>query len=73
MKTKFKIPKKAKKIPVNDIYLQSFSINGFIINVWSNKKNRFFTVGVRKPGFEQQFQKFCDKKEVESILKNEGL
>jgi len=53
MKTKFKIPKKAKKIPVNDIYLQSFSINGFIINVWSNKKNRFFTVGVRKPGFEQ--------------------
>lgn len=74
MKTKFKLPKDAKKILVNDVWLQSWSIGNVRVNVWSNNKNRFFTVGTfldhPTKGKTQFFRKFCDKKDVEAILAN---
>lgn len=77
MKTKFKLPKDAKKIMVNDVWLQSYLINGTRVNVWSNNKNKYFTVGTAlnhpTKGKTQLFRKFCDKKEVEAILNNPRL
>lgn len=74
MKTKFKLPKDAKKIMVNDVWLQSYAIGNVRVNIWSNKKNKFYTVGtaINHPvrGKTQLFRRFCDKEEVEKILMN---
>lgn len=77
----YKIPSDCIKLETADPFVESFhkqTDDGLVrINIWSNSRNPYYTVGTYlhhpKKGKTQLFRKFITDKEVEKILENPRL
>ena len=75
---KIRVTKGIFEIESKDPWMRSFLVptetGNCRVNVWSNSKDRLYTVGTcllhPKQGKTQLFRKHCTEKEVKEILKN---